>query len=195
MSSHQDPEHSGETITYFRVEPYGDGVLILTSEAVDTDGRLDPLHSETDGGLSPPLAWTAPPGVVSYALVVEDPDAPSEQPAVHWMMWNIPGDVHFLPAGIGNGLDVEDALGLIAAVQGRNVAGGYGWRGMAPPAGHGPHRYYFQMFALDRRIEFGPEAGLEDLVHVLKAGTLAKGLLIGLFETPDRLTVDPEEAP
>jgi len=111
------------------------------------------------------------------------------------MMWNIPGDVHFLPAGIGNGLDVEDALGLIAAVQGRNVAGGYGWRGMAPPAGHGPHRYYFQMFALDRRIEFGPEAGLEDLVHVLKAGTLAKGLLIGLFETPDRLTVDPEEAP
>jgi len=195
MARHQAPEHSGEAITYSRVTPYADDPLIVTSEAVDQESRLDATHSDAGDGMSPPLSWTGPSDVISYALVVEDPDAPSEQPAVHWMMWNIPGSLHELPAGIGGALDVEDALGLNAVVQGRNTRGGYGWFGMAPPPGHGPHRYYFQMFALDRRIEFGPEADLEDLVHVLKAGTLAKGLLIGTFEAPDALTVDAAETP
>lgn len=186
MAKQEAPDHSGETITYFRVEPYDQTAMILTSDAVDKDGRLDPVHSQAGDATSPPLSWAAPSGVVSYALVVEDPDAPQDQPVVHWMMWNIPGSLHALPAGIEARAHPSkpDSPGLGGVMQGRNSGGTHGWLGMAPPEGHGPHRYYFQLFALDCRLDFGPDTPLEEFIHALKAGTLAKGQLVGIFETP-----------
>ena len=71
------------------------------------------------------------------AIVVEDPDAPQEEPFIHWMIWNIGGQGVRLPEGIGNQprlLQIQDAI------QGRNGMGGYGWFGPRPPAGHGVHR-------------------------------------------------------
>ena len=101
-------------------------------------------------------------------------------------VWNIPGSLHALPPGIETAArpSSPDVPGLGEVVQGRNARGRYGWLGMAPPEGHGPHHYHFQLFALDRRLEFDPDTPLEELIHVLKAGTLAKGQLIGIFETP-----------
>ena len=61
---------------------------------------------------------------------------------------------------------------------------------MALPEGHGPHRYYFQLFALGRRLDFGPDTPLKELIHALKAGTLAKGQMVGTFETPGLQTGD-----
>ena len=186
MSKQETPNHSGEAITHLRVQPYDQAVVVLTSDAIDQDGRLDSIYSQAGDGISPPLSWAAPPGVVSYALVVEDPDAPRDQPFVHWMMWNIPGSLHALPAGIEAEAHPSkpDTPDLGGVVQGKNTGGAHGWLGMAPPEGHGPHHYYFQLFALDRRLEFGPDTPLEELVHALKAGTLAKGTLVGTFETP-----------
>src|SRR5690606_6181241 len=131
---------------------------------------------------SPALAWSGPPGIVSYALIVEDPDAPRDEPVLHWLMWNIPGSMHALPAGLDK-VHEPDAAG--GAVQGLNSHGGPGWLGMAPPPGHGPHNYHFQLFGLDRRLDLPHDIPLVEFVNVLKGATVAKGELVGRYEVRD----------
>ena len=179
MAQQQTPDHSGEAITFLKVQPYQEGALVLTSDAVDIDGWLSADHAQAGEDASPPLAWSGPPGIASYVLVVEDPDAPREQPVLHWLVWNIPGSLHALPRGLDKVPQPESAGGLI---QGLNSRGRYGWLGMAPPAGHGPHRYHFQLFGLDRRLELPADTPLMELVNVLKGATLAKGELIGRYQ-------------
>jgi hypothetical protein len=65
---------------------------------------------------------------------------------------------------------------------------------MAPPPGHGPHRYYFQLFGLDRQLDLAPETPLEEFVNVLKGCTLAKGELVGRYVTPDPIADAPSPA-
>ena len=109
-------------------EPF-EGGAAEDADLVIGSGRFIPGFEEQ------PLSWDAPSGVVSYALIVEDPDAPQEHPAVHWMIWNIPGSLHALPAGIETGAHPSkpDTPGLDGMVQGRNRRGGHDWLSVAPP--------------------------------------------------------------
>lgn len=175
--SHPGP--SGQSISFMKVHPYQGGGLVLTSDAVDVDGWLSAEHSQAGDATSPSLAWSGLLEADTYALIVEDPDAPRDEPTVHWMLWNIPGDLTALPAHVEAGPRPASVPG---AVQGRNSRGEHGWLGMAPPPGHGPHHYHFQLFALDRRLDMSPETPLADLVNALKGSTLAKGELVGCFQ-------------
>ncbi|HYE44948.1 MAG TPA: YbhB/YbcL family Raf kinase inhibitor-like protein [Caulobacter sp.] len=173
------PEHSGESITILRVDAREDFPLAPISEAQGADGRLADRHTALADNVSPPLRWNPVPEAKSYALVVEDPDAPRDLPFVHWMMWDIPGDTTALPEGLPN-----DAVVPNGAVQGRNDMGAHGWFGPRPPAGHGTHRYYFQLFALDKMLGMDPETPLEELVNALKRDTIAKGEMVATYEAP-----------
>lgn len=176
------PEHSGEPITILKIDPREPGTLLeILTTAQESDGRLAERHSADGGNISPPLSWTGVPGAGAYALIVEDPDAPREQPFLHWMVWNIPGgETRLLEA-----LPADRALVRPAgAIQGRNDSGGYGWYGPKPPPGHGLHRYYFQLFALDEPLRMDADTPLRDLVNALKAHTIAKGELVATYETP-----------
>jgi Raf kinase inhibitor-like YbhB/YbcL family protein len=178
----QTPNHSGAAISIQKVQPFGEGGIVLTTASLDPDGRLEDRHSAYHENRSPPLVWTPVENVVAYAIVVEDPDAPREQPFVHWLIWNIPGEATSLPEGLPN----DASLGLIGgAVQGVNGAGKIGWYGPRPPAGHGLHRYHFQIFALAERLTFGPNVPLETLVSALKGDTLADGLMVATYEAPE----------
>ena len=73
-------------------------------------------------------------------------------------------------------------------MKGRNTAGGSGWFGPQPPAGHGVHHYHFQLFALDGRLELHPDADVRTLVDAIKGRTLAEGELVGTYEVPAPLT-------
>lgn len=176
-------DHSGEAITIMKVEPRLHTGVTVYSPAQASDGRLADRHSAYHDNISPPLNWTNVPDVAAWALVVEDPDAPRELPFVHWMIWNIAGDARGLPEGIAN---TAEPVTPQNAVQGRNDAGGHGWFGPRPPAGHGLHRYYFQVFALDQPIDMGPETPLGELLNVLKGHTLAKGEMMATYEAPTR---------
>ena len=184
MSEHQPhPEHSGEAITIMKVDPILETGIVLTTTSQGPDGRLADRHSAYFDNLSPPLAWTGVPDVKSWALVVEDPDAPRELPFVHWMIWNIQAEARSLPEGLPNGAELVTPQG---AIQGKNDMGSYGWFGPRPPAGHGLHRYYFQIFALDDILTLDSDTPLKALLNVLKATTIAKGEMMATFEAPAR---------
>jgi Raf kinase inhibitor-like YbhB/YbcL family protein len=170
--SEKHPDHSGETITIYKVEPIMRTGVVVTSADQHPDGRLDDRCSAYHDNLSPQLTWTQVPDAKAWAIIVEDPDAPQEQPFVHWMIWNIPGDVTALPPGLPNAARLSTP---VDAVQGRNGRQGHGWFGPRPPAGHGLHHYYFQVFALNERLEMGPETPLVELLNALKGRTIASG--------------------
>jgi len=175
------PEHSGEAITILKIEPILKTGVVVTTTAQRPDGRLEDRHSAYHDNISPPLAWTAAPDARSWAVIVEDPDAPQDEPFVHWMIWNIPGEATGLPQGLPNAAELMTPQG---AVQGRNSMHGHGYFGPRPPAGHGLHHYYFQVFALDDTLEMGPETPLIELVNALKARTLASGEMVATYEAP-----------
>lgn len=178
----QAPNHSGDALVIQKVQPFGEGQIVLTTPSLDADGRLEDRHSAYHENRSPPLVWTPVEHAAAYAIVVEDPDAPREHPFVHWLIWNIPGEATSLPEALPS----EASLGLIGgATQGVNGAGKIGWYGPRPPAGHGLHRYHFQIFALAERLTFGPNVPLESLVSALKGDTLAEGLLVATYEAPE----------
>jgi Raf kinase inhibitor-like YbhB/YbcL family protein len=175
MSRHS----SGEAITIQRVLPREPGRLALASEAIGEDGRIEDGYSAYGDDRSPALQWTAMPDAESFVLIVEDPDAPLDKPVLHWAIWNIPGTFDALPSGIRNAPVVDEFGGM---AQGKNQHGQNGYMGPRPPADDGPHRYHFQLFALDRRLGLQPGAPLEALVNELKGSTIASAELVGTYE-------------
>jgi Raf kinase inhibitor-like YbhB/YbcL family protein len=146
--------------------------LTVASPKIAPGGRIPEVYSAYGKGVSPPLSWgKGPYGARSFALVVEDPDAPMPTPFVHWMVWDIPATV----AG------TQEGLAPAGAQQGRLLTGTTGYMGPRPPAG-GPHHYHFQVFALDRPL--GLKAGAERaaLVGAMKGHVLASGELVGVYQ-------------
>jgi Raf kinase inhibitor-like YbhB/YbcL family protein len=172
---------SSEPIVIQRVRPREPGRLTLTSEAVGLDECIGDAYSAYHDNMSPPLMWTGMPEAETYALILEDPDAPTERPFLHWAMWNIPGKLRGLPVNVPKDAELEGPC-LGGAVQGLNGRGQTGYMGPRPPAGDGPHRYHFQLFALGLRLELDPSAPMEELVQVLKANTIAACELVATYE-------------
>lgn len=179
QSPHLTTHSSGGLITIQRVRPNETGQIELACAGLQPDGSLADLHSAYHDGVSPALSWTGRPEADAFALIVEDPDAPMPEPFLHWLIWNIPGTATGLPQGLSNDLHPAELPG---AVQGRNGAGKTGYMGPRPPAGHGVHRYHFQLFALDQHLPSDPHLQLGELVNMLKGHTLAHGELIATYE-------------
>jgi Raf kinase inhibitor-like YbhB/YbcL family protein len=144
--------------------------LELTSAAFD-EGEPIPVKHTADGeGSSPPLSWNhVPEGTTTLALIVHDPDAPSGD-FVHWLAWNIDPE----PGGLE-----EDTP---APGQGTHGFGGPGWAGPAPPEGHGAHRYFFHLYALDTDLDLERGAAREQLQDALDGHVLGEARLMGIYE-------------
>ncbi|RMG60166.1 MAG: YbhB/YbcL family Raf kinase inhibitor-like protein [Gammaproteobacteria bacterium] len=101
----------------------------------------------TGGNLSPALTWSGEPGgTQSFAVTVFDPDAPTGHGWWHWLIYDIPADVHSLPRGAG---DPSSGLAPAGSHQGMTDFKTTGYGGPCPPVGHGTHRYVFTVHALD----------------------------------------------
>lgn len=125
----------------------------LTSTDI-TDGKELPepqLSGKMDvpGGqdVSPHLSWSGfPPATKSFAVTMYDPDAPTQSGWWHWAVANLPSSVVELPTDAGNADGNNLPEGALAL---KNDAGFAGFLGAAPPPGHGKHRYFFVVQALD----------------------------------------------
>ncbi len=105
------------------------------------EGEAIPKRHTGEGeNLSPAVEWEElPNGTRSLALIVDDPDAPAGV-WNHWLLWDIPAAQHGLAEGF--------QIGRIGT-SGINDFGEEGYGGPMPPKGHGPHRYFFKLYALD----------------------------------------------
>lgn len=143
------------------------------------------LSSAYPGGAdrSPQLSWSgAPEGTRSYAVTVFDPDAPTMAGFWHWLVVDLPASADGLPAGIGQ--DGGAALPG-SALQLRNDTGTFAYIGAAPPPGHGRHRYYFVVHALGvESLGITAETPPTLASFLIGANALARGVLVGTYETP-----------
>jgi Raf kinase inhibitor-like YbhB/YbcL family protein len=116
--------------------------MTLTSNAFE-DGHALPAEFTCDGaGLSPELQWRQPPaGAQSFALVVEDTDAP-HHPFAHWGVYDIPMNARQIDTGAAES-------GSSGLEQTHNGFGGQGYGPPCPPKGDAPHHYHFRLLALD----------------------------------------------
>lgn len=150
------------------------GTLVVTSTAFDEGGTIPAEYTCTGANTAPPLAWTgAPEGTASFAIIVDDPDAPREGGFDHWVMYDVPPDVTSFPAGS----DAE-ALGAVA---GANGTGGTTFIGSCPPPGDEPHRYRYHVYALDTTLELAEGATKQQVLDAMEGQVLADGVLTGLF--------------
>jgi Raf kinase inhibitor-like YbhB/YbcL family protein len=136
-----------------------------------------------EGGddVSPQLAWTGfPPETRSFAVTVYDPDAPTGSGFWHWAVFNIPATVTELPAGAGT----ADGAGLPeGATQLRNDAGVAGYVGAGPPPGHGPHRYFIVVHAVDvEHLDVSEDASPAVLGFNLFSHSVARATITPTFE-------------
>jgi len=156
--------------------------ISLTSSAFQGGAPIPRRHTGDGEDLSPPLAWTGlPEGTEELALICDDPDAPTPQPWVHWVLFNLPPSVASLPEGLPRKPRLEAP---IAATQGVNSwpTDNVGYRGPAPPRGHGTHRYHFVLRALDRRLVLPPGVDKAGLMKAMKGHVLATGELVGTYQ-------------
>jgi Raf kinase inhibitor-like YbhB/YbcL family protein len=102
-------------------------------------------------------------------VAVDDPDAPGGT-FTHWRAWGID------PAAGGIG------EGEVPPFEGRNSFGSVGWRGPCPLPGHGPHRYVFQLHALEGELELPAGAGRDEVDRAIADHSLAVAELVGSYE-------------
>ncbi len=161
-----------------RPETQTQGKMTVTSAAFTNHGNLPMKFSEYADGVSPPLAWAAVPNAKSYALIMEDPDAKPALPFVHWVAWNIPADVTRLPEGVQEQPRLTEPDGML---QGRTTRGSTGWYGPRPPVGDAAHRYHFQVFALDTKLDVPFGADRDQVLAAMQGHVLARGEIIGKY--------------
>ena len=141
-----------------------------------TNGQPIPEKFTCQGAdVSPGLSWSgAPDKTKSFALIVDDPDAPVGT-WVHWVFYDLPANTHVLPHGVGREERVLDG------VQGINDFKKVGYGGPCPPPGK-PHRYFFKLYALDITLNLKPGATKQDVEKSMEGHVLAHTELMGTYQ-------------
>jgi len=178
--NHSEP--AGNSSAGTQIPPKGatDMPMTVTSSAF-TNGNPIPVKYTGDGqNLSPPLAWSgAPKETKEFTLIVDDPDAPTPQPWVHWLVYCIPASITNFPEGRpGASLPAQPA----GMKEGKTSFGRIGYGGPEPPRGHGVHRYYFKIYALDTTLTLPAGANKAALMGVMKGHVLSEGQLMGAYK-------------
>jgi len=146
----------------------------LTSPAFTANGAIPKEYSCDGANRSPELGWSAPPnGTKALALIVDDPDAPAGT-WVHWVLYDLPGDVTGLPAGAPADETVR------GATHGTNSFRKLGYGGPCPPPGK-VHHYVFKLYALNAPTALKPRATKDDVLHAIEGHVVGQAELIGTY--------------
>jgi hypothetical protein len=153
--------------------PLNLGDLKIRSSAFASLGRIPKRNAGDGENLSPPLEWSgAPSRTREFALVCHDPDAPLAHGFTHWVLYGIPPSTTKLAEG-----QASDAF-----TAGVNSAGQRGYMGPYPPSGHGPHHYYFWVYALDAPLGLKPGLRMDQLLAAIEGHVLEQARTVGIYE-------------
>ncbi len=151
----------------------------LTSSAFPDKGEIPSQYTCDGEDKSPPLAWDdVPNGTKSFALIVDDPDAPDpaapKMVYVHWVLYDIPASARALAEG-------TTARNLPAgARQGINDFSKMDHGGPCPPIGR--HRYFHKLYALDTSLGDRGKISKQGLLAAMKGHVLAEAQLVGTYQ-------------
>jgi Raf kinase inhibitor-like YbhB/YbcL family protein len=145
--------------------------LQLTSDAFQEAAPIPAQYTCEGADQTPTLHWSeAPAATRSFALVLDDPDAPSGT-FRHWGVFDIPASTRSIGGGQRIGTEVMNDFGKL----------GYG--GPCPPKGHGPHHYHFKLFALDtEKLDLPTSAKVADVENAARKHAIAEGEIVGTYE-------------
>jgi Raf kinase inhibitor-like YbhB/YbcL family protein len=147
----------------------GESQMKLSSSAFENNQSIPAKYTCDGENVNPPLVIVdVTEGTQSLALIVDDPDAPGGT-FTHWLVWNIDPQTTEITEG---GIPSE-------ATQGKNDFGKNGWGGPCPPSG--THRYFFKLYALDKKIDLSQSANKGDLEREIKGHILSQTQLVGLY--------------
>jgi len=163
--------------------PAEPGANMSISTTAFADGQPIPEKYTVEGeDVSPALSWSdLPPGTKQLALIVDDPDAPTPEPWVHWVIYGIPAERKGLPEAVPQ---TERPDKVPGAVQGKNSwkTENVGYRGPAPPPADDAHRYFFKLYALDMALALKPGLTKDELLSAMKGHVLAEAQIMGTFD-------------
>ena len=153
--------------------------LILTSPAFANNGAIPKQYTCEGTDISPPLRWSgAPQGTKSFALIIDDPDAPDPRAPkmtwVHWVVYNIPADANGLAEGAAKSGPPAGAK------QGLNDWKRADYGGPCPPIGR--HRYFHKLYALDTVLPDLGHATKARLLDAIKGHVVAEAQLVGTYQ-------------
>jgi len=150
--------------------------LTVTSPAFEQDGIIPSRYTCDGKDISPAISWSgAPEGTKSFVLISDDPDAPMGT-WVHWIVYNIPGNVTELTEAVESQEVLDDGI-----MQGVSSWKRIGYGGPCPPSG--THRYFFKVYALDCTLAIKPkDANKKEVLKAMKGHIIAYGELIGNYK-------------
>ncbi len=149
----------------------------LESAGFKTGDKIPKKYTYTGQNISPQISWDdAPEGTKSFVLIADDPDAPPGN-WVHWLVYNVPVEAHSLSEDIDGISHLKDGT-----LQGQNDFRQIGYDGPIPPEGHGSHRYFFRLYALDIKLTLRPGANRTELERAMKGHILEQTELMGTYE-------------
>lgn len=151
--------------------------IVVTSTAFAPNGAIPSKFTCEGADTSPALGWSgAPAKTKSFALIVDDPDAPDPKAPkmtyVHWVLYDIPASVTSFDEGASTRLPA-------GVREGRNDWKRTGWGGPCPPIGR--HRYFFKVYALDIMLGDLGSATKPELLKAMEGHVLAQGELVGTY--------------
>jgi Raf kinase inhibitor-like YbhB/YbcL family protein len=161
-------------------QPSGKGDVAkiqVTSTAFEDGQPIPEKYSGQGDNVSPPLQWSdASQQTKSFALICEDPDAPSGT-FTHWLVYNLPPTTMSLDENVPKGQSM-----VYGFLQGKNGFGNVGYGGPAPPSGE-VHHYVFKVYALDIILLLPGGGDRSDLLSAMDGHVIGEGELTGTFQT------------
>jgi Raf kinase inhibitor-like YbhB/YbcL family protein len=151
----------------------------LSSPAFKHGSRSPTKYTGDGDDVSPPLEWhQAPVGTKEFVLICDDPDAPTPQPWVHWVLYRIPAAATALPEGVSPSAGVFGVAGKNSWKTGKTI----GYRGPAPPPGHGVHHYHFRLYAIDTALTLPPGSDKPAVLAAIRGHVLADAEIVASYE-------------
>lgn len=157
--------------------------ITVASTAFEHHGTTPLRYTAYGDNISPQLSWSnLPAGTRQLALVMDDPVAPTPQPFVHWVAYNIPADAAEIPEGLTRDVRVTGVAGLDGMINGLNGLRQAGYFGPRPPQDGKLHAYHFRIYALDAELNLPEGLNKEQLLEAIDGHILGTGMLMGHYE-------------
>ncbi len=156
--------------------------ITVESPVLKNDQPIPKDYTPDGTNVSPPLTWSnVPAGTRELALILEDPDAGSPPPFVHWLLYKIPATAKGVPENIPIDPAATMPPQMAGAIQGSNGFRRNIYRGPAPPPGR-PHHYHFIVYALDQPLSLPPGITRQQLLDAMKGHVIGQGEIVPTYE-------------